>query len=76
MRENAAAKARRLLSEGRLDVRKVEADEIAAYVRGDSAEVYSVGYTPAGWYCDCSARGRCSHVMALQLVTLVRRGGR
>ncbi len=74
MRENAALKARRLLSEGRLEVRKVQAQEIRAYVRGDSAEVYEVGWDPGGWSCSCEALGRCSHIQVLMLVTLVRRG--
>jgi uncharacterized Zn finger protein len=43
-----------------------------AHVRGDEAEVYVVTWDPDGWSCSCPAlgRGRCSHVRAVQLVTL------
>jgi uncharacterized Zn finger protein len=71
VRENAATKGRRLLVEGR--VRVLEVDEYAgvalAEVRGDSSAVYSVSRDERGWHCDCEARTRCSHVVALQLVT-------
>lgn len=73
MRENAAAKGRRLLTEGRLRVS--EADEYAATalaeVRGDSGAVYVVRHDEDGWHCDCPARGRCGHVVALQLVVVL-----
>lgn len=71
MRENAAAKARRLLTEGRLRVLSVdEASATAsAECRGDSGLTYSVGWDEAGrWFCSCEAKGRCSHLIALQLV--------
>lgn len=71
MRENAAAKGRRLLTEGRLCV--VAIDETSATAsaecRGDSGMTYIVGRDEAGrWFCACPAMGRCSHVIALQLV--------
>ena len=69
VRESAHAKGRRLLTEGRLEVRRVEGETIAARCRGDSGEIYSVGFS-RGWYCVCPAASRCSHLVALQLVTL------
>jgi uncharacterized Zn finger protein len=71
--ENAAAKARRLLCEGRLTVLRVDGDLVEATVRGDSAAVYHVGHDPArGWRCDCPAyRSSCSHVRAVQLVVVL-----
>lgn len=73
MAESAAAKGRRLLTEGRLVVLKVDGDAIKASCRGDSAEFYDVGYDPerSRWYCDCAElKGKCSHLVALQLVTI------
>jgi uncharacterized Zn finger protein len=71
-RENAAAKARRLLAEGRVRVVDVDvhAGTVAAEVRGDSGFTYSVGHGEGGrWSCPCEALGsRCSHVQAVQLV--------
>ena len=69
-RENAALKARRLLTEGRLVVKIANERVIAATVRGDSGEVYRVGADPGDWYCSCPALSRCSHIQALMLVTL------
>ncbi len=76
MREDFAAKARRLLAEGRVTIRRVgfaSADyaTVIADVRGDSAEVYTVAYAPkGGWSCTCPARSRCSHGQAVMLVTV------
>jgi hypothetical protein len=71
-RENAEAKARRLLGEARLTVLAVERDRISARCRGDSGSVYWCGWSPAGWWCRCEARTPwCSHLRALRLVTLV-----
>jgi hypothetical protein len=61
MRENAAAKARRLLVEGRVTLRSIGETEITAAVRGDSAKVHRVVFDPSGWSCDCDALTRlCS----------------
>jgi uncharacterized Zn finger protein len=70
MPENAQAKARRLLSEGRVTVRTVSDLAIVANVRGDSAAVYLVTWSPAGWSCSCPALSRCSHIGAVQLCVL------
>lgn len=69
-RENAHDKGRRLLAEGRLCIDAVLGDTITAHCRGDSGEVYAVGYERGGWYCNCPALSRCSHMIALQLVTV------
>lgn len=72
-REGAIEKGRRYVSEGRLTVTAVEGDYIAAECRG-GGEVYRLIHTPrAGWRCDCPARTRCAHVVALQLVTIRNR---
>ncbi len=76
MRENAAAKARRLLAEGRVTVRSIGVDEIVAVVRGDSAREYEVRWDPAGWSCPCEAGRACSHVQAVKLVVLEPIGAR
>ena len=73
MTENAATKARRLLTEGRVTVLRVDRDVVDASVRGDSAAVYHVSHDPTrGWRCDCPAyRSCCSHVKAVQLVVVL-----
>lgn len=70
-RENVDAKGRRLLTEGRLLVKKVDGRMIVAQCRGDHGEMYDLGHDPKNgqWRCTCPARGRCSHLVALQLVT-------
>jgi len=70
MREGARSKARRLLSEGRVTLRRIGSDAIIAHVRGESAGEYLVTWDPAGWHCPCDALGRCSHILATQLITL------
>jgi uncharacterized Zn finger protein len=72
-RENAEGKGRRYLCEGRLLVRSVGPQGIRAIARGNG-DIYRVGYQRGGWDCTCPAVGRCSHLVALQLVT-VRPGG-
>jgi uncharacterized Zn finger protein len=67
MRESAEAKGRRYVTEGRLVVRLVDGHQIEAECRG-SGEVYRLGYRPGSWWCECPAVGRCSHLVALQLV--------
>lgn len=76
-RENVDDKGRRLLVEGRLVVERVQGELIVATCRGDSGEVYRLGFDPvrAEWRCTCPAKTRCSHLVALQLVTVKRGGG-
>lgn len=67
-RENAQDKGRRYATEGRLRVLHV-GRWISATCRGQGA-TYALGWQPGrGWYCACPARTRCSHLVALQLVT-------
>jgi uncharacterized Zn finger protein len=67
-RENAAAKGRRYVAEGRLIVEHVGAGEVRARCRGGGA-VYRLGFKNGRWSCTCPALGRCSHLCALGLVT-------
>ena len=69
MRESAHDKGRRLLTEGRLVVKAVSDRHISARCRGDSGEIYTLAADAQGWTCSCPAV-RCSHLVALQLVTL------
>jgi hypothetical protein len=70
VRENAESKSRRYLGEGRLIVEQVDANLVRATCRGSGA-VYDVGWTAMfGWSCSCPAKGRCSHLLALQAVTV------
>lgn len=71
-RENAPAKARRYLGEGRLTVTFVDGDRVTATCKGDG-RVYRVTVAGEAWHCDCDARGRCSHLYALGLVVSTRR---
>ena len=59
-REDAVAKARRYLAEGRLLVTGVSGDHVTAACRGDG-EIYRLGHNPGdGWWCSCPARtDRC-----------------
>lgn len=72
-RENATLKAHRLLVEGRLTVRSVDGDYVHATCRGDTAGLYDLGHDPTlgEWRCTCPAKGRCSHLIALQLVVVL-----
>jgi hypothetical protein len=72
MRENAAAKARRYLVEGRVRILSCAeaAGVVQAEVRGNG-RIYVAGRNAAGWYCGCPARGECAHLLALNLVTLL-----
>lgn len=72
MRENAQAKARRYLAEGRLVVRHVDDRTALAECRGDGA-TWPLGFEDGGWWCACPARGRCAHELALGLVTSFKR---
>ena len=70
-RESAEAKGRRYLVEGRLRLRRVEGALIEADCRGGGA-TYELGHDLHGWWCDCPARGRCAHLVALQLGARLR----
>ncbi|MGY1845529.1 hypothetical protein [Modestobacter sp. SYSU DS0875] len=73
-RENAAAKGRRYLTEGRLTVRSANrAGGVVAIVRGDNGLLYRAEWVrDCGWTCNCPARSdQCAHLVALRLVTVV-----
>lgn len=72
-RESVDVKARRYLAEGRLQLHRIDTDEIRGHCRGDGA-TYSLGWNPADrWWCSCpAARGRCAHLVALKLVAVRR----
>jgi uncharacterized Zn finger protein len=68
IRESKEEKAVRYLAEGRVKVRAVSADGVEADVRGSKA--YKTTREGKRWTCDCPAwQRRCSHVIAVQLVT-------
>ena len=69
-REDAATKGRRLLTEGRLRIVTASDRHIVAHCIGDSGERYVLTCDPRSWTCSCPALGRCSHLVALMLVTL------
>lgn len=68
-REDAATKARRYLSEGRLHVLLVHKDRVFAECKGDGAIWHPV-YARGRWGCDCPAGAarNCAHLRALRLV--------
>lgn len=72
-REAADMKARRYLTEGRVLVTGVSGDTVNAVVRGDAALHRVQCDRRWGWRCSCPAVGRCSHLLAVGLVTA---GGR
>jgi uncharacterized Zn finger protein len=70
--ETIAAKAGRYLTEGRLTVLAVNGDHVTAVCYGGHDAIYQLGHDPGrGWHCSCPVRsGRCSHLTALQMVTV------
>lgn len=66
-RECAAVKGRRYLAEGRLRVESLDRVSVLASCRG-MGETYRLGYRRGGWWCECPAASRCSHLTALMLV--------
>ncbi len=70
-RENAQAKGRRYITEGRLIVTVATEHAVSAICRGGGA-VYRVAFDGGRWSCNCPARSLCAHLVALQLVTAPR----
>lgn len=75
-RENVQCKALRILLERRLTVLFVKGDRIFAECRGTDS-LHQLGYQRPvrggrpRWWCSCEARGEtCSHIRALQYVTM------
>jgi hypothetical protein len=70
VRENPQAKAQRYLCEGRVRVLACNEDDgILADVRGSGAS-YTTGRGGERWRCDCSARGKCCHILALKYIVV------
>lgn len=70
MREDAASKGRRYLTEGRLTIDAVTTDRVHAIAKGDGHQ-HDLGHKRGRWYCDCPARtDQCSHLVALRLVVI------
>jgi hypothetical protein len=75
VREDFRARGRRLVAEGRLVLRRVNETEILALCKGDSGSIHELGWhLRGGWWCGCSARTTCGHLVALQLVTIAPGG--
>lgn len=76
MAETKADKALRYVAERRLLIEHVDPALIKATCRGDSGEVHTLGWRSdqQRWGCTCEANAtfhrRCSHLIALQLVTV------
>jgi uncharacterized Zn finger protein len=68
-RENAQAKAIRLLVQGRVSIIRADEHGIDALVKGDTAAFYRVSFR-GRWTCNCDALSRCSHALAVQRVTI------
>lgn len=69
-RENAAAKARRYLTEGRITITHLRPRTVVrAIARGDGA-FYRCGWDGGTWWCHCPVRtDQCAHLIALRLIT-------
>jgi hypothetical protein len=67
-RENAEAKGRRYLTEGRLVVSQVDGAHVRTSCRGTGA-THDLACMRCSWLCTCPARSCCAHLVALQLVT-------
>jgi hypothetical protein len=70
MRENAQAKAGRLLVGGAVSVLEVTQHRCTATVKGDTAS-HAVTFDGRGWSCTCEAVGPCSHGLAVARVVKV-----
>jgi hypothetical protein len=69
MRENSAEKARKWIRQGAVAIVRVDRGYVLGAVR-DPAGVRTVKMVAGFWSCTCEARGPCSHVKAVQLVTV------
>ena len=70
--ETAGQKAARLLAEGRVQIIRAADVGITARVRGDGG-IYDIAWDRdrfVGWHCSCAAYARCSHLVAVQWVTV------
>ena len=67
--ERIVDKANRLLTGHRVFIRWSTPEVVAAVVRGDTG-IYDVRLQGGRWSCPCPARGTCSHMRAVMLVTV------
>jgi hypothetical protein len=63
-------RTRGLVSEGRLLIRRVDGQEVAAVCRGESGAIHELGFSRGRWFCSCEARTTCAHLCAAYLVVL------
>ena len=76
MRENAAAKATRLLAEGRLVLTSVQPGVmVRGFARGEGT-LHRLGLDHGAWWCRCEAAqhtqtANCSHVQAAKRVVAI-----
>ena len=70
MRDNARAKAGRLLVGGAVSILGVTQHRCTASVKGDTA-THAVTFDGDRWTCDCAAVGPCSHALAVARVVAV-----
>jgi uncharacterized Zn finger protein len=69
-REDGQAKGTRYVLEGRVQIYRVDDHVVRATVRGQG-EIGRLGFDEGdGWWCNCPARSRCAHHVALQLVVV------
>lgn len=70
VRENVETRGRRYLVEGRLTLMTLNMHRgiITARCVG-RGQTHHLGYNASGYWCDCEARSRCAHLVALELVT-------
>lgn len=67
-RETLAAKAGRLLADGRVHITAAGRYHVRALVDGSTGR-YLVQYEANAWSCSCPSFRRCSHWTAVELVT-------
>lgn len=66
-RESVDEKARPYLAEGWVAVEHADSGTVRASCRGSDV-VCRVGFGGGVWRCECPARGRCAHLVAVGLV--------
>lgn len=75
MTETIAEKAGRYLIEARFNITAVNDGHVHATCRGQGAQ-YELGWSRGGgWYCDCPAKGLCSHLLGLMNVIVRPKAG-
>jgi hypothetical protein len=67
-REPLNRKAERLLNDHRLQITRLDGDQVEAVIQGDHGN-YRLGHRDGRWTCSCPARIECAHIVALTRVT-------